>query len=254
MRFRYLIGAAAAVLGLGSLASPTRAEEKPTRYRLFLETGAAWQNRNDTQIPGDTGTRFSLAKLTGSGPYAHLRLMLFYDLNARTGLRFVIAPFSLTETGALDRDVQFEGERFQGGAQTEGSYRFNSYRATYWYRFHRDERADWRAGLTLKVREARIALRQGNVAAAKNDLGVVPLLHLSGDYRLNDRWSLLVDFDGLAAPQGRAFDLGLSLGYALHPDWTLTFGYRTLEGGADNDRVYTFAWFNYLTVGFGYRF
>jgi hypothetical protein len=253
MRLGHLIGAAAA-LGLLNLAAPICAEEKPTRYRLFLETGAAWQNRNDTQIPGDTGTRFSLAKLTDSGPYPHLRLMLLYDLNARTGLRFVVAPFGLTETGALDKDVTFEGANFQSGTPTEGSYKFNSYRATYWYRFHQDHRADWRAGLTLKVREARIALRQGNVAAAKNDLGVVPLLHLSGDYRLNDRWILLVDFDGLAAPQGRAFDLGLSLGYALHPDWTLTFGYRTLEGGADNDRVYTFAWFNYLTVGFGYRF
>jgi hypothetical protein len=31
-------------------------------------------------------------------------------------------------------------------------------------------------------------------------------------------------------------------------------GFRTLEGGADNERVYSFAWLNYATVGAAYRF
>jgi hypothetical protein len=33
----------------------------------------------------------------------------------------------------------------------------------------------------------------------------------------------------------------------------LSFGYRTVEGGADVDAVYNFAWFNYAVVSGSYR-
>ena len=42
---------------------------KDYNLNISLEAGAVWQERNDVQIPGDTGTRFSLAELgtyTGS--------------------------------------------------------------------------------------------------------------------------------------------------------------------------------------------
>jgi hypothetical protein len=34
----------------------------------------------------------------------------------------------------------------------------------------------------------------------------------------------------------------------------LRAGYRMVEGGADNDEVYTFAWFHYAVVGLGLAF
>ena len=46
---------------------------------------------------------------------------------------------------------------------------------------------------------------------------------------------------------GTRFDLWGSGGY-------LAAGYRTLEGGADNDSVYTFAWLHYALVEIGARF
>ena len=36
--------------------------------------------------------------------------------------------------------------------------------------------------------------------------------------------------------------------------WTLTAGYRTVEGGADVDEVYTFAWLHYAELGIERRF
>lgn len=60
--------------------------------------------------------------------------------------------------------------------------------------------------------------------------------------------------DGLAAPQGRAFDLSIKSHYDLW-DWcSLGFGYRAIEGGVDNDEVYNFAWFQSLVVSLGLRF
>jgi hypothetical protein len=223
-------------------------------YRLTLETGAVWQERNDERIPGDTGTRFSMARLQGAGPYAHMRMTLEADVDRRSGWRFLIAPLEIRGSGTLDRTVSFAGADFAAGTKTTGTYRFNSYRATYRYRFHNDSRSEWRAGVTLKIRDARVALRQGAVAASDANVGFAPLIHVAGSYALDDRSRLLLDFDGLAAPQGRAFDIGIQFARDVAADWTAVVGFRTLEGGADNERVYSFAWLNYATVGAAYRF
>lgn len=56
--------------------------------------------------------------------------------------------------------------------------------------------------------------------------------------------------DGLAAPQGRAFDIALLFERKIaQTNLTAFGGYRTVEGGADNDEVYNFAWLHFLTLG-----
>ena len=59
-----------------------------------------------------------------------------------------------------------------------------------------------------------------------------------------------LDLDGLFAPQGRAIDLALFVERKLEAQgYSFLGGYRTVEGGADNDQVYNFAWLHYLTLG-----
>lgn len=48
--------------------------------------------------------------------------------------------------------------------------------------------------------------------------------------------------------------MALTLQHALPSGLQVFAGYRTLEGGADNDSLYTFAWLHYAVVGLGYRF
>lgn len=223
-------------------------------WRVGLDVGAAWQSRNDVQIPGDTGTRFSLDDLVGSGPIPFYRLELSYDLKPRHSLRFLLAPFEYTETGTLDKNVFFVNQSFDAGKSTEATYRFNSYRATYRYLFHDGTQWQWHVGFTAKIRDAEIALKQAGKSASDSNVGFVPLLHLYGEYQLGPRWHFVVDFDGLIGPQGRAIDLGLLARYDIDKRWYVGGGYRTLEGGADNDKVYNFAWFNYLSMSAGYRF
>ena len=64
----------------------------------------------------------------------------------------------------------------------------------------------------------------------------------------------LLDLEGLAAPQGRAFDIAAKVGYDLAPNLTLTAGLRMLDGGGDNDEVYNFARFYYGVASVIYRF
>jgi hypothetical protein len=59
------------------------------------------------------------------------------------------------------------------------------------------------------VRDARIRLTQGAPGAQEDDLGLVPLMHPHGRYRLSEYTTLVVDFDDAWSPQGRALDVGL---------------------------------------------
>jgi len=241
------------ILTMGATAMAA-VPEIPPSAEIELETGAVWQTRNDVAVPGDTGTRFALDDVTGSGPFAFARLNAAWNLAGRHGLRFVIAPLSFDGTGTLPNPVDFAGSAFEAGVPTEARYRFDSYRATYRYRVHDGERWRWWIGGTLKIRDAAISLRQADISAEKSNVGVVPLFYASGEGYVGAHWRFVLDFDGLAAPQGRAFDLALKMVRDFESGWSVGAGYRTLEGGADNDEVYSFAWLHYALVSASYRF
>jgi hypothetical protein len=63
-----------------------------------------------------------------------------------------------------------------------------------------------------------------------------------------------LDFEGLGASQGRAFDIATKLGYAISDRWEIAFGYRTIEGGADVEQVYIFAWLHFAVGSIRLRF
>ncbi len=224
-------------------------------FNIELEGGAVWQSRNDVQIPNDNNaTRFSLVDLVGSGPWPAVRAYLTWNISARHGLRVLVAPLQYTESGTFADTVRFAGGTFDPGSATSATYKFNSFRLTYRYRLLNSGR--WRGwiGLTAKIRDARVALQQGSAAAEDTDVGFVPLLHLAGHFLITDRWRILLDVDALAGGPGRAEDVALKVAYDLSDHWQLTAGYRTVEGGADVDAVYNFAWFHYAVASVVYRF
>ena len=53
---------------------------------------------------------------------------------------------------------------------------------------------------------------------------------------------------------GRAFDVAAMFDVDVTPWWFIGGGYRTVEGGADVDSVYNFAWLNAAVVRTGITF
>jgi len=221
---------------------------------LQIEGGGVWFSRNDVRIPGDDGTKFDMLDLTGNGPDPYIRVYATYDFNSRHALRFTLAPLKADGRGRLDEDVTFKDETFAADLPTKGTYKFNTYRLTYRWTFHDRERWRWGLGAAALVRDAEIRLEQGNKKQTKDDLGLVPLLHLYGEYRFTDRSSVIFDMVGAWSPMGRAVDAALTVRHDFDSGWYVAAGYRTLEGGADNDDVYTFAWLHYAQAEVGYRF
>lgn len=221
---------------------------------IRLEGGGVWFSRNDVRIPGDGGTKFDMLDLTGKGADPYVRFYATYDFNDRHALRLTLAPLEVDGTGSLSEDVTFQDDVFAADTPTKGTYKFNTYRLTYRWLFYDRERWRWGLGAAALVRDAAIALEQGDKRQSKDDLGLVPLLHVYGEYRLNDQASIILDVEGAWSPMGRALDAALTAKHEFDSGWYVAAGYRTLEGGADNDEVYTFAWLHYAQAIVGYQF
>lgn len=209
-----------------------------------LEAGQVDNSYNKVKIPGDGGTNFNLGSSQGSDFYH--RISLIHDFkSAPVGVRFLYAPLRLTGEKTYSKDINFQGVNFAAGNETETTFQFNSYRASYYWRLRENSKWKVKLGGTVKIRDAEIKLVQGNTRKRKANVGVVPLLYFNSEYALTEKWKLAFDFDGLASTQGRAFDMALMAGYKFNSSWEARAGVRMLEGGADNENVYNFSQFNY---------
>lgn len=247
-------GRATLAILLVSAAGSARAQTPHEgRVGITVEGLNVRQQRNDVRIPSATGTEFSIVDLIGAAPTRSARVTLTTDLTTRQELRFVYAPLRLSGTGTPAAPITFAGVRFTP-VPTQAEYQFSSYRGSWRYRVYQGETWTWRVGVTGFIRDARIALSQPGQAAEDTDIGFVPLGHVSAEARLTKRWHLTFEADGTAAPQGRAFDVAAAVNYRPLPRWTVSAGYRAIEGGADVESVYAFAWLNAVTVSTGVRF
>lgn len=226
------------------------AQAEVPRFEVEVEAASVWQARNDVQIPNDdTATRFAVDELIGRGPVPAVRMNLRWNVNQRHQLHALLAPFTFEGDGRPSTPVSFAGADFVAGESATATYRFNSWRVGYRYRFHSGPRSDAWIGFTAKLRDAEVKLEQGATTANDTDLGFVPLLHLAGRRFFGDVLSASVEVEALGGGPGRAIDAAAKLRYGRRDAWGVSLGYRTIEGGADVDAVYSFAWLNFVLVG-----
>ncbi|NTW66460.1 MAG: hypothetical protein HGB21_09185 [Nitrospirae bacterium] len=223
-------------------------------YVINLQGAAVFTEKNDIRIPGDSGTKFSLADDLSADTAYTGRLEAGYIHNAKDYFGIVIAPLSVDSHGRVDRNIDYAGTTFPAGMDLKATFRFDSYRLT-WRRklVSRDDLDVW-LGVSGNIRDAEITVEGGGQRATKANTGFVPLINFLFDWRFSKPWSFRVAGDALVGPQGRAEDVLLALIYAVAPSTKLFAGYRVLEGGADNDEVYTFSLFHYAVAGMEVRY
>lgn len=240
-------------LAVAALVCAVATHARAEGIELDFETGVAAASVNVVRIPGEGGTRFSLVDDLEASAAPVFRARVGYRFAERHLITVLYAPLRLEASGAFERDVAFQGETFRAGDPVLATFRFDSYRLTYRFSFVRDEAWDLAAGVTGKIRDAEISL-YGAQTASKTNTGFVPLINLHAAWRPGGgAFGVLLDADALVAPQGRAEDVTLALTWDVDEAVTLRAGYRMLEGGADNDEVYNFAWVHYGVAGVGLR-
>jgi len=248
MTFRTLAALAAIAL------LPVSAVFAQERVIFDIETGAAMTGYNDIRIPGNTGTLFSLTSDLKSSTAFFYRLRAEVHVAPKHVIAGLAAPLTIDVLGAFDRPVSFMGETFAPGVPVSAKYVFNSYRLSYRYEFVQTGKWRFGVGATAKIRDAATGLSSGTLSAEKTNVGFVPLVNFALERRFANGVALQVAGDALAAPQGRAEDVFAGVLMPLGRKVWLKAGYRLLEGGADNDEVYTFAAIHYVAVGIVARF
>ena len=221
-------------------------------WLIEAETGSAFSSYNDVAIPGDSGTRFSIQDLDNNSSL-FLRLKTTWEINRDHALSFTFAPLRLDATGLAPKVIDFFGHTFAAGDPLQADYRFDTYRLTWRYTLVDNPEFIAKLGLTGLIRDAAIRLHTATDSSERKNTGFVPLVSFSLQWFVGDGLSLLIDGDALAAPQGRAEDILLALQYNLEGKYFFRAGWRFIEGGSDNDSVYTFAWINMITFGAGLR-
>lgn len=216
--------------------------------KIRIESSATWQQMNNQRVPGDSGTRFSLSDYNnGAIPTYRIAASIQVDDHE---WHILYAPVEIELNGTPDKSIIFSGETFSANEKTQFYYKFNSYRIGYIYHPQVGKKWSYGFGVTAKVRDAEVRITQGALKAKKANVGFVPLFHLEATRQLTTSLDFFTEFEGLAASQGRAIDLGLFLRQKIGDyNSKLVLGVRTLEGGADNKKVYNFAWFNSVVLG-----
>ena len=230
------------------------AADEETRWEIDLESGGVFSGYNDVQIPNVTGTRFSLSEDLDAQSRVYFRLRATYKFNQKHHVSVLFAPLTLKASGVLNKAVFFEDTLFPQSTAVDGVFKFNSYRVTYRYNFLRKEKIQMGVGFTAKIRDAKIALASPTTETENTNVGFVPLLHFTLDWNFAERWGLKLEVDAAAAKQGRAEDVLLAFRYRISDNAWLKIGYRFVEGGADVEEVYTFAWIHYAAAGIIFQF
>jgi hypothetical protein len=228
------------------LLSPVNAR---AGLQLDLESGIAESGYNDVRYPGATGTMLSLSRDLTLDRSLYWRARASYTFGGRHTLSLLVAPLRLEGSGVLSKDVTFGDATFPTMTAVTTKYRFDSYRLTYRYDFVRDNHLRLGIGFTGKIRDAAISIQGGGLTSEKANTGFVPLINFRADIGITSRIGFLIEGDALAAPQGRAEDILAAVTIQMSREVRFKLGYRILEGGADNDEIYTFALVNYLVLG-----
>jgi len=217
---------------------------------LDLESGFVSTGYNDVRIPGNQGTLFSLSKDLDADSKIYYRIRVNYKTGERHTFSLLYAPLTILSDGRLTDDISFAGVVFPANNDLNATYKFNSYRLTYSYGIVQKPKLEFDLGITAKIRDAKIAIASQNLFGEKVNVGFVPIINFRLLWRPAEKFGILLDGDALAAPQGRAEDVMVAATYRLSDRLGIKAGYRILEGGADNDEVYTFSLFHYASVGF----
>ena len=171
--------------------------EAYARWDFDIGTGAVFSGYNDVRIPNRSGTDISLSEELETEPDYFLTVRITHSIDNKHNLSVFAAPLRLTANGKVNKTVKFEGEEFSANIPLTAVYRFDSYRLTYRYDFHRGRNFQAGFGFTAKIRDASISLKDGGKSSEKKNVGFVPLINFRAQWILSNRLSILLDGDAL---------------------------------------------------------
>ena len=216
-----------------------------------LESGAFFTNINDIRY-GSNGTLFSLKNDFQTPVSPFLRLRIGFLTDEKNHFSMLIAPLKIVETGTLANDILFDGNNFKANMPIEAVYMFNSYRFTYNRRIISKDNFNFGLGLSAKIRDAGVSLKNSELFKENFNVGFAPLINLIANWDISQKMGVNFFGEGIAASKGRAIDISLSGRYTFSESLQGNFGYRLLEGGANGTDRYNFIQLHFIFASLNY--
>ena len=216
-----------------------------------LESGAFFTNINDIRN-GSNGTLFSLKNDFQTPVSPFLRLRIGFLTDEKNHFSMLYAPLKIVETGTLANDILFDGNNFKANMPIEAVYMFNSYRFTYNRRIISKDNFNFGLGLSAKIRDAGVSLKNSELFKENFNVGFAPLINLIANWDISQKMGVNFFGEGIAASKGRAIDISLSGRYTFSESLQGNFGYRLLEGGANGTDRYNFIQLHFIFASLNY--
>jgi hypothetical protein len=220
---------------------------------INIESGAFFTSINDIRN-GNNGTLFSLKNDFQTPVCPFLRLRFGYLSNEKNHFSVLFAPLKIVETETIKNDILFEGKTFKANLPIEAIYKFNSYRFTYNRRIINKDHFKFGIGISLKIRDAGVSLKNINLMSESFNIGFVPLVNLLANWDITQKMGVVFFGEGIVASKGRAIDLSLSGRYSFTKSLQGNIGYRLLEGGVNGTNRYNFIKLNFIFASLNYSF
>ena len=226
-----------------------------TNAQTFInfESGAFFTGINDIRN-GNNGTLFSLKNDFSTSVNPFLRFRTGFLLNSEHHFSFLYAPLKIVESVNTEKNILFDDKDFKANLPIEVVYKFNSYRFTYNRRIIIKDNFKFGLGLSAKIRDAGVSLKNKELLSENFSIGFVPLINLLANYDLSQKMGIDFFGEGIIASKGRAIDLSLSGRYSFTKNLQGNIGYRMLEGGADGTYRYNFVQLHFIFASLNYSF
>jgi hypothetical protein len=218
-----------------------------------IESGALFTNINDIRN-GYNGTLFSLKNDFQTPVSPFFRLRAGYLSKEKNHFSILYAPLKIVVSGTIEKNILFDGKNFKANLPLEVVYKFNSYRFTYNRRIISKDNFKFGIGLSGKIRDAGVSLKNSEILRENFSVGFAPLINLLANWKMSQRIGIDFFVEGIAASKGRAIDLSLSGRYIFTKNLQGNFGYRLLEGGANGTNGYNFIQLHFIFASLNYSF
>jgi len=241
-------------LAVVALTAATPASPGDGARRDRIRGWPGLQSRNDVQVPNDDGgTRFSLVESGRNGPWTAGRLYFTWNINDRTACVRCSHPCR-TPRRRPGKTSRLRRRELPARSSYDGDLSVQLVAADLPLSTPPQRPLDVVDRLHREGSRRQIELQQGAVASRKTDTGFVRCFTWPPTGGSRNAGMCCSDVDGLAGGPGRAVDLARRSSAGLNDRWSVAAGYRTVEGGADTDEVYAFAWFHTPSCRESYRF
>ncbi len=176
---------------------------------------------------------------------------------------FLYAPFDVTTTSRLNKDIQFKETLFQKDTLIRHRYLFDGYRLSYLYEILNSSKVDLELGCSFQIRNAEVSFKKvhGGGYETVNDIGLVfALKSRLNYYPLGTGLRFMLESDGFStlgllgdSVRGAIYDVKIGVGIPFANSAQLTLKTGLLGGGAKVEDKNIDNWGNFGSASIGMK-